>query len=59
MSAGRGFPGSARVWGVRGGCAHVAYGQLFALGPDAEVVAPAGLRERIAEAARRMADRYA
>ncbi|RVU26284.1 YafY family transcriptional regulator [Streptomyces antnestii] len=37
----------------------VAYGQLFALGPDAEVVAPAGLRERIAEAARRMADRYA
>ncbi|WP_405481782.1 helix-turn-helix transcriptional regulator [Streptomyces sp. NBC_00009] len=36
----------------------VAYGQLFALGPEAEVLAPAGLRERFAGAARRMADRY-
>ncbi|MFE6759853.1 helix-turn-helix transcriptional regulator [Streptomyces sp. NPDC057684] len=36
----------------------VAYGQLFALGPEAEVLAPAGLRERFAEAARRTADRY-
>ncbi|WP_405601483.1 MULTISPECIES: helix-turn-helix transcriptional regulator [unclassified Streptomyces] len=36
----------------------VAYGQLFALGPDAEVLAPSGLRERFADAARRTADRY-
>ncbi|MCX5081268.1 helix-turn-helix transcriptional regulator [Streptomyces sp. NPDC056121] len=36
----------------------VAYGQLFALGPEAEVLAPAALRERFAEAARRTADRY-
>ncbi|MFB7995650.1 helix-turn-helix transcriptional regulator [Streptomyces sp. NPDC056002] len=36
----------------------VAYGQLFALGPEAEVLAPAGLRERFADAARRTADRY-
>jgi predicted DNA-binding transcriptional regulator YafY len=36
----------------------VAYGQLFALGPEAEVLAPAGLRERFAGAARRMTDRY-
>ncbi|MFE5027167.1 helix-turn-helix transcriptional regulator [Streptomyces sp. NPDC056656] len=36
----------------------VAYGQLFGLGPEAEVVAPAALRDRFAEAARRMADRY-
>ncbi|MFG2657064.1 helix-turn-helix transcriptional regulator [Streptomyces sp. NPDC048425] len=36
----------------------VAYGQLFALGPEAEVLAPAALRERFADAARRTADRY-
>jgi predicted DNA-binding transcriptional regulator YafY len=36
----------------------VAYGQLFALGPEAEVLAPVGLRERFAGAARRMTDRY-
>lgn len=36
----------------------VAYGQLFALGPEAEVLAPSGLRERFADAARRTADRY-
>ncbi|MFD3565000.1 helix-turn-helix transcriptional regulator [Streptomyces sp. NPDC058686] len=36
----------------------VAFGQLFGLGPEAEVVAPAALRERFAEAARRLADRY-
>ncbi|MFD8780049.1 helix-turn-helix transcriptional regulator [Streptomyces sp. NPDC059916] len=36
----------------------VAYGQLFALGPEAEVLAPAGLRARFADAARRTADRY-
>ncbi|MFG3363687.1 helix-turn-helix transcriptional regulator [Streptomyces sp. NPDC090032] len=36
----------------------IAFGQLFGLGPEAEVVAPAALRERFAEAARRLADRY-
>lgn len=36
----------------------VAFGQLFGLGPEAEVVAPASLRERFAEAARAMAARY-
>ncbi|MFC9611248.1 helix-turn-helix transcriptional regulator [Streptomyces sp. NPDC056938] len=36
----------------------VAYGQLFALGPEAEVLAPAGLRARFADAARRTAGRY-
>ncbi|MFH8726147.1 helix-turn-helix transcriptional regulator [Streptomyces termitum] len=36
----------------------VAFGQLFALGPEAEVVAPASLRERFAEAARATAARY-
>ncbi|QNS06644.1 helix-turn-helix transcriptional regulator [Streptomyces xanthii] len=37
----------------------VAFTQLLALGPDAEVVAPAGLRERLGQAARAMAARYA
>ncbi|MEU8483060.1 YafY family protein [Streptomyces sp. NPDC048641] len=36
----------------------IAFGQLFGLGPEAEVVAPAALRERFAEAALRLADRY-
>ncbi|MFI7008160.1 helix-turn-helix transcriptional regulator [Streptomyces sp. NPDC050145] len=36
----------------------VAFTQLLAMGPDAEVVAPAGLRERLGEAARAMAERY-
>ncbi|MEV0281822.1 YafY family protein [Streptomyces sp. NPDC050610] len=36
----------------------VAYSQLLGLGPDAEVLAPAALRERFARAAREMADRY-
>ncbi|EFL26762.1 putative transcriptional regulator [Streptomyces himastatinicus ATCC 53653] len=38
--------------------AEVAYAQLLALGPEAEVLAPPELRERFAEAARRMADLY-
>lgn len=38
--------------------ADVAYGQLLALGPEAEVLSPACLRERFATAARRMASRY-
>ncbi|MEU4897008.1 WYL domain-containing protein [Streptomyces sp. NPDC044780] len=38
--------------------AEVAYGQLLALGPEAEVLSPAPLRERFATAARRMASRY-
>ncbi|MCZ4121682.1 helix-turn-helix transcriptional regulator [Streptomyces sp. H39-S7] len=37
----------------------VAFTQLLALGPEAEVIAPDGLRERFAEAARAMAERYA
>ena len=37
----------------------VAYTQLLALGPEAEVLAPDGLRARFAEAARTMAARYA
>ncbi|MFF1697203.1 helix-turn-helix transcriptional regulator [Streptomyces sp. NPDC058257] len=36
----------------------VAYTQLMSLGPEAEVLEPATLRERFTEAARRMADRY-
>ncbi|MGD6745896.1 helix-turn-helix transcriptional regulator [Streptomyces sp. BH106] len=36
----------------------VAYTQLMALGPEAEVVAPAALRERFALAARRMREWY-
>ncbi|GGN62670.1 transcriptional regulator [Streptomyces kronopolitis] len=36
----------------------VAYAQLLALGPEGEVLAPAGLRERMAAAARRMAAGY-
>ncbi|MDK1476764.1 WYL domain-containing protein [Streptomyces sp. 549] len=36
----------------------VAFGQLFALGPEAEVCAPAPLRERFARAAARMAEVY-
>ncbi|MEU7024972.1 YafY family protein [Streptomyces sp. NPDC046203] len=36
----------------------VAFGQLFGLGPEVEVLAPAGLRERFAEAARRTAGLY-
>jgi predicted DNA-binding transcriptional regulator YafY len=36
----------------------VAYTQLMALGPEAEIVEPAGLRERFARAAARMASRY-
>ncbi|MFD8013989.1 helix-turn-helix transcriptional regulator [Streptomyces sp. NPDC058955] len=36
----------------------VAFGQLFGLGPAAEVVSPASLRERFAEAARAAAARY-
>ncbi|GGR16198.1 helix-turn-helix transcriptional regulator [Streptomyces roseolus] len=36
----------------------VAFGQLFGLGPEAEVVAPASLRARFAEAARAAAERY-
>ncbi|MEU8622141.1 WYL domain-containing protein [Streptomyces sp. NPDC048623] len=36
----------------------VAFGQLLGLGPEAEVVAPDGLRERFAAAARAMAERY-
>ena len=36
----------------------VAYTQLFALGPDAEILEPAALRERFAGAALRMAGRY-
>ncbi|RNG22384.1 helix-turn-helix transcriptional regulator [Streptomyces botrytidirepellens] len=38
--------------------ADVAYAQLLALGPEAEVLAPPELRERFAAAARRMADLY-
>jgi predicted DNA-binding transcriptional regulator YafY len=37
----------------------VAYDQLLALGPDAEVLRPAALRKRLAEAARAMAAAYA
>jgi predicted DNA-binding transcriptional regulator YafY len=37
----------------------VAYGQLLALGPEAEVVGPADLRERFASAAERLAAMYA
>ncbi|MEU4098040.1 WYL domain-containing protein [Streptomyces sp. NPDC026673] len=37
----------------------VGYGQLLALGPDAEVLSPAALRERLADAARAMAAAYA
>ncbi|MFF5972470.1 helix-turn-helix transcriptional regulator [Streptomyces sp. NPDC012769] len=36
----------------------VAFGQLLGLGAEAEVLAPAALRARFAEAARAMADRY-
>lgn len=36
----------------------VAYGQLLALGPDAEILAPPGLRRRFAEAAHRLAGLY-
>ncbi|MEU1115024.1 MULTISPECIES: WYL domain-containing protein [unclassified Streptomyces] len=36
----------------------VAYTQLMALGPEAEVLAPASLRARFTEASRRMAARY-
>ncbi|MEV6568167.1 helix-turn-helix transcriptional regulator [Streptomyces kronopolitis] len=36
----------------------VAYAQLLALGPEGEVLAPAGLRDRMAAAARRMAAGY-
>ncbi|WP_370412183.1 helix-turn-helix transcriptional regulator [Streptomyces fradiae] len=36
----------------------VAFGQLLGLGPEVEVVAPDGLRERFAAAARAMAERY-
>ncbi len=36
----------------------VAYAQLLALGPECEVLAPAGLRERFAVAARRAAALY-
>ncbi len=36
----------------------VAYSQLLGLGPEAEVLAPAALRERFARAAREMAARY-
>ncbi|MGW5732141.1 MULTISPECIES: helix-turn-helix transcriptional regulator [Streptomyces] len=36
----------------------VAYTQLMSLGPEAEVLEPATLRERFKEAAHRMADRY-
>ncbi|MEU7042318.1 WYL domain-containing protein [Streptomyces varsoviensis] len=38
--------------------ADVAYSQLLGLGPEAEVLAPAALRERFARAAREMAARY-
>ncbi|MEU9110444.1 WYL domain-containing protein [Streptomyces sp. NPDC048483] len=38
--------------------ADVAYGQLLALGPEGEVLAPSGLRERFAAAARRTAALY-
>ncbi|MFI8516614.1 helix-turn-helix transcriptional regulator [Streptomyces sp. NPDC085481] len=37
----------------------VAFGQLLALGPEAEVLSPASLRARFAAAARAMAERYA
>lgn len=36
----------------------VAYGQLLSLGPELEVLAPAALRERVADAAERMRDLY-
>ncbi|MEV6331649.1 WYL domain-containing protein [Streptomyces sp. NPDC051909] len=36
----------------------VAFGQLLGLGPEVEVLAPGGLRERFAAAARAMAERY-
>ncbi|MER5205377.1 WYL domain-containing protein [Streptomyces sp. NPDC002825] len=36
----------------------VAFGQLLGLGPEVEVLAPAALRERFAEAARGMAELY-
>ncbi|QHC21559.1 helix-turn-helix transcriptional regulator [Streptomyces sp. GS7] len=39
--------------------AEVAYSQLLALGPEGEVLAPSGLRERFAAAARRTAALYA
>ncbi|MFJ9853132.1 helix-turn-helix transcriptional regulator [Streptomyces sp. NPDC101150] len=39
--------------------AEVAYAQLLALGPEGEVLAPPGLRERLAAAARRTAALYA
>ncbi len=39
--------------------AEVAYSQLLALGPEGEVLAPSGLRERFASAARRTAALYA
>ncbi|MFI0709421.1 helix-turn-helix transcriptional regulator [Streptomyces inhibens] len=38
--------------------AEVAYAQLLALGPEGEIVAPSGLRERFAAAARRTAALY-
>ncbi|MFF4247239.1 helix-turn-helix transcriptional regulator [Streptomyces sp. NPDC001822] len=38
--------------------ADVAYEQLLALGPEAEVLAPAGLRERFADTAERLRDLY-
>jgi predicted DNA-binding transcriptional regulator YafY len=37
----------------------VAYGQLLALGPEADVVGPADLRERFTTAAERLAAIYA
>ncbi|MEW2437920.1 WYL domain-containing protein [Streptomyces caniferus] len=39
--------------------AEVAFGQLLALGPEGEILAPSGLRERFASAARRTAALYA
>ncbi|WP_329211840.1 YafY family transcriptional regulator [Streptomyces sp. NBC_00683] len=36
----------------------VAYGQLLSLGPELEVLAPAALRERVADAAERLRDLY-
>ncbi|MEU3073586.1 helix-turn-helix transcriptional regulator [Streptomyces laurentii] len=56
-------PGGSAGGGVRVTLAveseEVAFGQLFGLGPEVEVLAPAGLRERFAEAARRTAGLYA
>ncbi|MFE6100387.1 helix-turn-helix transcriptional regulator [Streptomyces laurentii] len=55
-------PGGGAGGGVRVTLAveseEVAFGQLFGLGPEVEVLAPAGLRERFAEAARRTAGLY-